>query len=133
SRVFSAAERTQLDALPVAERPDRALSLWTFKEAYIKARGMGLSLPLQKISFLFEGPKLETPNIDGPQTIRFTVEPDVDDDPTRWRFCQFNHAGHRVALAVEAAAVCNPKIFEARPPLAPPTRLDLGAPVWFSA
>ena len=54
-RVFSAAERAQLDALPAAERPDRALSLWTLKEAYIKARGMGLSLPLQEISFLFEG------------------------------------------------------------------------------
>lgn len=127
TRVFSAAERAQLDALPVAARSDRALSLWTFKEAYIKARGMGLSLPLQKISFLFDSPKA-----DGAQTIRFEVEPGVDDDPACWRFCQFNHAGHRIALAVEAAAVCNPEIFEARPPLAPATRLDLGAPVWFS-
>ncbi len=127
-RVFSTPECAQLDALPAAERPDRALSLWTLKEAYIKARGMGLSLPLQKISFLFDGPKT-----DGPQTIRFEVEPDVDDDPTRWRFCRFNHAGHRVALAVEAAAVCSPEIFEASPPLAPPVSLELGSPVWFSA
>lgn len=127
SRVFSAAERAQLDALPAAERPDRALSLWTFKEAYIKARGMGLSLPLQKISFLFDEPKTG-----GRQKIRFAVEPGVDDDPTCWRFCQFNHAGHRIALAVEAAVVCDPEIFEARPPLAPPTRLKLGSPVWFS-
>ena len=58
SRVFSAVERAQLDALPAAERPDRALLLWTLKEAYIKARGMGLSLPLQKISFLFDGRRL---------------------------------------------------------------------------
>jgi 4'-phosphopantetheinyl transferase len=127
SRVFSPAERAELEALPTGQRPDRALSLWTFKEAYIKARGMGLSLPLQKISFLFDEPKT-----DGQQTIRFAVEPEVDDDPTRWRFCQFNHAGHRVALAVEAAAVCNPEIYEARPPLAPPTRLKLGSPIWFS-
>ncbi len=126
-RVFSAAERAQLNALPAAKRPDRALSLWTFKEAYIKARGMGLSLPLQEISFLFDGPK-----IDGPQTIRFAVEPGVEDDPARWRFCRFDHAGHRIALAVEAAAVCNPEIFEARPPLSPPMRLELGTPVWFS-
>ncbi len=47
-QVFSLAERAQLDALPVTDRPDRALSLWTLKEAYIKARGMGLSLPLAK-------------------------------------------------------------------------------------
>lgn len=128
SRVFSEAERAQLDALPAAERPDRALSLWTFKEAYIKARGMGLSLPLQKISFLFGEPQN-----DEPRKIYFAAEPEVDDDPTRWQFCQFNYAGHRVALAVEASALCNPEFFEARPPLAPPAHLDLGSPVWFSA
>ncbi len=52
-KVFSLAEQEQLNALPAAERPHRALSLWTLKEAYIKARGMGLSLPLRGISFLF--------------------------------------------------------------------------------
>lgn len=127
-RVFSAAERAQLDALPAAERPARALSLWTLKEAYIKARGMGLSLPLQRISFLF----------DAPQTIRFEVEPGVDDDPGRWRFCQFDHAGHRIALAVEASAVPFPaspvgnlEIFEVSPLPGPPTRLEFGSPSWF--
>jgi 4'-phosphopantetheinyl transferase len=137
-RVFSAAERAQLDALPAAERPDRALSLWTLKEAYIKARGMGLSLPLQGISFLFDGPEaIRFEN--GPQAIRFEVEPGVDDDPGRWRFCRFDHAGHRIALAVEAnaapnreiAATGNLEIFEVRPPLGPPTRLALGTPAWF--
>ena len=130
ARVFSAAERAQLDALPAAERPDRALSLWTLKEAYIKARGMGLSLPLQEISFLFDGP-----NADGSDAIRFEVAPGVDDDPGRWRFCRFDHAGHRIALAVEAAAAPGPEIalevFEVRPPLGPPARLALGSPAWF--
>jgi 4'-phosphopantetheinyl transferase len=128
-RVFSTAERAQLDALPVAERPDRALSLWTLKEAYIKARGMGLSLPLDGISFLF----------DGPQAIRLEVAPGVDDDSGRWRFCRFEHAGHRIALAVEANAAPNPEIaatgnleiFEVRPPTGPPTRLAWGSPAWF--
>jgi 4'-phosphopantetheinyl transferase len=123
ARVFSAAERAQLETLPVAERPDRALSLWTLKEAYIKARGMGLSLPLDGISFLF----------DGPQALRFEVAPGVDEDPSRWRFCRFDHAGHRIALAVVANAAGHLEIFEARPPLAPPTRLALGPPEWFPA
>jgi 4'-phosphopantetheinyl transferase len=120
-RVFSAAERAQLDALPVAQRPDRALSLWTLKEAYIKARAMGLSLPLDGISFLF----------DGPRAIRFEVAPGVDDDPERWRFCRFDHAGHRIALAVEAAAAGPPEILEVRPPLGLPKHLPWGSPAWF--
>ena len=126
ARVFSAAERTQLEVLPIAARPNRALSLWTLKEAYIKARGMGLSLPLQQISFLFDGP-----NEDGSDAIRFEVAPGVDDDPGRWRFCRFDHAGHRIALAVEANAAGPLEIFEARPPLSPPTRLTWGSPSWF--
>lgn len=125
SRVFSAAERAQLDALLAAERPDRALSLWTLKEAYIKARGMGLSLPLQRISFLF----------DAPQAIRFEVESGVDDNPGRWRFCRFDHAGHRIALAVEVNAVPIPEIplevYEASPLPGPPNRLEWGPPSWF--
>ncbi len=48
--VFSALERAGLDRLPEianrpgADRPGRALSLWTLKEAYIKARGHGACL-----------------------------------------------------------------------------------------
>jgi 4'-phosphopantetheinyl transferase len=120
-RVFSAAECAQLDALPANELPDRALSLWTLKEAYIKARGMGLSLPLQGISFLFE-----TANM-----IRLEVDPSIDDNPSRWRFCRIDHAGHRLALVVEASAACDPDVFEASPPLDPPMRLASGSPDWF--
>lgn len=124
-RVFSPAERAQLEFLPVARRADRGLSLWTLKEAYIKARGMGLSLPLQEFSFLFEGSG----------KIRFEAGFDVDNDPSRWRFCRFDHAGHRIALAVEAAGAEKLPfaldIFEARPPLGLPKRLNLAAPRWF--
>jgi 4'-phosphopantetheinyl transferase len=134
ARVFSAAERAQLDALPAAERPDRALSLWTLKEAYIKARGMGLSLPLPGISFLFDGPNTDRPDAmrfqNSPEAIRFEVAPGIDDDPGRWRFCRFDHTGYRIALAVEAAAAGPTEVFEVRPPLGPPVRLAWGAPSW---
>jgi len=121
ARVFSADERAQLNALPIAERPDRALTLWTLKEAYIKARGMGLSLPLEGISFLFEG-------VDA---IRFRVARDIDEDSGRWRFCRFDHAGHRIALAVDASAAGELEIFEVRPPLGTPVRLMIGPLTWF--
>ena len=42
--VFSAAEQAQLAALDDVAKMDRALSLWTLKESYIKARGNGVSV-----------------------------------------------------------------------------------------
>ena len=34
---------------------DRFLTYWTLKEAYLKARGLGISVPLSDISFTVDG------------------------------------------------------------------------------
>jgi 4'-phosphopantetheinyl transferase len=119
--VFSALELTQLDALRGEERLGRALRLWILKEAYIKARGMGLALPLNKFSFLFGGA----------EGIRLELDPAVDDEPGRWRFCLLEHAGHCIALMAGLTAAPELQIWEARPVCAPPMRLPDGGQVWF--
>ncbi|MBK7582987.1 MAG: 4'-phosphopantetheinyl transferase superfamily protein [Myxococcales bacterium] len=52
--VFAADECRLLESMPGAERRRRFFEIWTLKEAYVKARGMGLSLPLREFSFSFE-------------------------------------------------------------------------------
>jgi 4'-phosphopantetheinyl transferase len=121
SDVFSPAEQAQLHALPEAARPDRALALWTLKEAYIKARGMGLALPLAKISFLF----------DSSNQIHLDLDPTLGDDPARWHFCFIDHADHRIALVVEAPIPPALKIFDADPLFAAPRRLPSASQIWF--
>lgn len=93
--VFSPRELRELRSIadPAALR-DRALDLWTLKESYIKARGMGLSLPLDRFSFVF----------DDPARLTIAIDPSLADDPARWRFRRLDVAGHRLAVCAERVA-----------------------------
>jgi 4'-phosphopantetheinyl transferase len=90
--VFAASELAALRALPAPDQPDRALALWTLKEAYIKARGMGLALPLKDFAFSF--------STAGDVRIDFTTK--INDIPDRWRFFIIDREHHRIALAIES-------------------------------
>jgi 4'-phosphopantetheinyl transferase len=89
---FSVSEARALRSLAVEKQRHRFFSYWTLKESYIKARGMGLALPLEQFSFLLD---------DGPE-IGITFDLRLRDDPRRWRFALLSAADqHLVAVGVD--------------------------------
>lgn len=90
-RFFSAQEVTDLRALPKDDQGLIFFDYWTLKEAYIKARGLGLALPLGQ--FTFHRPPGRAPYI--------SFAPELHDDPASWQFAQFwPTRDHRMAVAV---------------------------------
>jgi 4'-phosphopantetheinyl transferase len=82
------------------DRRNRFFSYWTLKEAYMKARGMGLSLPLD--SFWFDL---------GGSSPLLHVTDRCGDQPERWRFYQYAPtAEHRMAIAAAAPRGVEPSI-----------------------
>lgn len=92
ARVFSSPERESLGRLAPAARPHVFLQYWTLKEAYVKARGAGLSLPLDR--FWFELHESASP--------RITFAADLADEAHRWQFQQFRPSSeHWMAVALD--------------------------------
>ena len=90
-RFFAPAEVADLRRFAPDEQPRVFYDYWTLKEAYIKARGMGLALPLAHFAFRLRPP--------APPTISF--DPEIDDDPRTWQFAQSSPTpDHRLVVAV---------------------------------
>jgi 4'-phosphopantetheinyl transferase len=76
-RYFSAAENDVLRALPERLKREAFFNCWTRKEAYIKARGRGLSLPLDQFDVSLrpgEPAKLFATRDDPQQALRWTMQ-----------------------------------------------------------
>jgi 4'-phosphopantetheinyl transferase len=87
-RVLSGAEMAGLQTLPAAVRDRAFFVLWTRKEAYAKARGLGVGLALDRF----------TVSVGEPAGL-LAAE---DDDPGRWTLVDVDAGpGYAAALAVE--------------------------------
>ena len=90
-RFFARPEASVVERAPPARRSREFLRFWTLKESYVKARGVGLLVPLE--GFFFHLPD------GGPPSIGF-INP-ASDDPEAWQFAEFRYAdSYQLALAV---------------------------------
>ncbi len=94
-RFFAPAEAAWLAELPPEEQRAAFFELWTLKEAFVKARGVGMAMPLADFSFSLSG--------DGSATIAFARP--GDERPGNWQFRRFRLAAdYQLALAVRRPA-----------------------------
>ena len=88
--LFAAAELRRLQNTPERRRRHLFFAVWTLKEAYIKARGLGLSLPLDGFSLDISA---ERP--------RIAFKDRCSDDASRWQFRRYAVTpGHVLALVL---------------------------------
>jgi 4'-phosphopantetheinyl transferase len=99
-RYFAPAEVADLALVPADQQQERFFEYWTFKESYIKARGMGLSLPLGKFSFHYPTER----------AVDITIDADLA-DAKQWQFWQFR------PRAEYLAAICAERVGDQQPVL----------------
>jgi 4'-phosphopantetheinyl transferase len=88
-RILAPSERAHIAALPDHMRHCGFFRLWTLKEAYAKARGLGVSLPFEQLPFECHE--------DG---IRLDIDPTLNDGG-QWYFEQWQpRSGYILSLAV---------------------------------
>ncbi len=107
SRYFSPAELAEIDGVDPAVQAIRFFEIWTLKEAFIKALGVGLSQPLNAMTFSAERP----------EAVAFALPSSVDGGV--WQFALYAPtAAHRLAVAVSDGTTRRWRIHvdEDRPP-----------------
>lgn len=96
---FSKEELAGLATLEDAARLSRFYELWTLREAYLKARGVGLTLPLDQMDF--------RPTPAGSAHARFGAA--IRDDPAHWQFgLAWLTARHLVATCIRRPSSAQP-------------------------
>jgi 4'-phosphopantetheinyl transferase len=88
---FARIERQYFSVIDPGQRQKMFYKFWTLKEAYLKAIGKGLALPLNAFGFILDG-----------CNIRFTTA--TGERPAHWQFRLFRPTEqHQLAVAVHQA------------------------------
>jgi 4'-phosphopantetheinyl transferase len=95
-RFFSTLEVTQLRALPVELKAEGFFNCWTRKEAYVKARGGGLQIPLNSFAVALR-PGAPAQFVQGVES--------------RWNLLGFSPGSNYVAALVFDGAPCEVRFF----------------------
>jgi 4'-phosphopantetheinyl transferase len=90
-RFFAPPEVEALESRSEAESAALALELWTLKEAFMKAVGLGMALSPRRFAF----------DVDGRPPWRLAWTGLASEPPERWTFETFAFEGARAAVAVE--------------------------------
>lgn len=101
---FAPDECELLRATPPLSRAEMFFRIWTLKESYVKARGFGLAMPLDRFSF----------RIQSQGALDFTAHPLLDDVPERWHFVQLRLSTDHVAAICMRRLAGGPHTHSAR-------------------
>jgi 4'-phosphopantetheinyl transferase len=89
---FSGPEVRTLRALPVSEQRRQFFAYWTLKESYIKAKGKGLALPLDRFSFFADQEEIGA-ILEGASAVK----------ARDWKFALLGAPQHILAVAVKTS------------------------------
>jgi len=93
NRYFSNSEIEGFSGLEKSQMQKRFYDLWSLKEAYIKACGMGLAIPLNHFSFSFQSER----------KVEIKFHKQRPDDSALWQFWKIeSEPGYHLSLAVKS-------------------------------
>jgi 4'-phosphopantetheinyl transferase len=100
-RMFSEAETRELEQLEGQAYLEHFFTRWTLREAYVKARGIGISFPTRKLTF----------RVDTENTVEVSFHPDIEDRRNNWQFQLLRPTGeHIAAIAIRRNGEFDKKI-----------------------
>lgn len=100
NNVFAPIEVNDIASIPSSRKQERFFEYWVCKESYVKARGMGLSIPLDSFSFTFSD-----------DCIHLSLRHELADDADSWSFRQYRPSSeHLLCVCCERSGCHDPDI-----------------------